>query len=427
VKQRDIYNISGLPPEVIAVTFAKTSRSPESFRDIANGLTAEGASKFHERWVVGYGHSSVAEAAVLHIAIENVSMAAAKALEDNRLASYTEKSTRYQVYDTDAYLVPDEILGTKDEKVFRIFVELLFKSYNEWHSRLKELFLSQGETDRSATSKACDAIRGILPIGTLTNLGMTINARSLCHTIKKLKGSTLSELRNIAEDLEAVGKEQVPTLMRHMEPYSYGWELDALLGETTNVLENTFSMELASLGHAFTTTFPEWKAWDPIPDFLEKSHADVRISYPFTTYRDLQRHRMCHHSVMIPSTSSFCIPRGIKLLGIEEEYYRLLCKCSILTRRLNSNGRPVVYHLPMHIRVFHNIHCNLRELLHIFILRTRPNGDPEYVDLVKGIEKEFMGSLPSSELRTFIEKLLTESRNVRQAKNQEIRVTTQGT
>jgi hypothetical protein len=37
MKERDIYllNPKELSPEVIAVAFAKTSRSPESFRDIA--------------------------------------------------------------------------------------------------------------------------------------------------------------------------------------------------------------------------------------------------------------------------------------------------------------------------------------------------------------------------------------------------------
>ena len=73
-RQRDVYLLSpkALSPETIAVTFAKTSRSGESFREIALELTDEKSAKFHERWVVGYGHASVAEHAVLHLAVENV-------------------------------------------------------------------------------------------------------------------------------------------------------------------------------------------------------------------------------------------------------------------------------------------------------------------------------------------------------------------
>ena len=36
-----------LTPETIAVTFAKTSRSPESFKVIANDLTAKKSAEFH--------------------------------------------------------------------------------------------------------------------------------------------------------------------------------------------------------------------------------------------------------------------------------------------------------------------------------------------------------------------------------------------
>ena len=76
-----------LSPEVIAVTFAKTSRSPLSFQEIADELSDESSAEFHEKWVVGYGHASVAEHAVLHIAIENISRMAIECIESNRLAS----------------------------------------------------------------------------------------------------------------------------------------------------------------------------------------------------------------------------------------------------------------------------------------------------------------------------------------------------
>ncbi|MEK7806597.1 MAG: FAD-dependent thymidylate synthase, partial [Chloroflexota bacterium] len=86
-----------LTEEQIAVVFAMTSRRPEPFDEIARQVTQEKAADFHERWVLGYGHASVAEHAVLHLAVENVSRLACDTLEDNRLASYTEKSSRYQV------------------------------------------------------------------------------------------------------------------------------------------------------------------------------------------------------------------------------------------------------------------------------------------------------------------------------------------
>jgi len=103
---RRIYPLENLPPEIKAVTFAKCSRSPLPFDEIAKELTEEKSSQFHEKWVLGFGHSSIAEHAVLSLAIENVSILATKAIEDTRLASFTEKSTRYQIFEKDRFYRP---------------------------------------------------------------------------------------------------------------------------------------------------------------------------------------------------------------------------------------------------------------------------------------------------------------------------------
>ena len=120
-----------IPPETIAVTFAKTSRSPQSFREIAAGLTDEKSAKFHEKWVVGYGHASVAEHAVLHVAVENISRLAVEVLESNRLASYTEKSTRYQKWDADAFHIPVELDGNPLREKFIQTCRMLFETYRQ--------------------------------------------------------------------------------------------------------------------------------------------------------------------------------------------------------------------------------------------------------------------------------------------------------
>src|SRR3990172_4981726 len=76
---KDIYTVSNLPEEVIAVIFAYVSRSPKGFRENIGvvikeeELGQERATKFHEKWVLHYGHASVAEHATVHIGIENVS------------------------------------------------------------------------------------------------------------------------------------------------------------------------------------------------------------------------------------------------------------------------------------------------------------------------------------------------------------------
>ncbi len=69
-----------LSEEQIAVAFAMTSRRPEPFDEIAEQVSQEKAADFHERWVLGYGHASVAEHAVVHLAVENVSRLACDTL-----------------------------------------------------------------------------------------------------------------------------------------------------------------------------------------------------------------------------------------------------------------------------------------------------------------------------------------------------------
>src|SRR4026209_229222 len=141
--ERDIYLLSprALSPETIAVAFAKTSRAPESFREIAAELSDEKSAQFHEKWVVGYGHASVAEHAVLHIAFENVSRLAIESIESNRLASYTEKSTRYQKWDSDDFTVPLELMDHPLHADFVETVRLLFKAYADSLGPVRNLIL----------------------------------------------------------------------------------------------------------------------------------------------------------------------------------------------------------------------------------------------------------------------------------------------
>src|SRR5262249_36282082 len=94
----------------------------------ALALATDKARAFHEKWVVGYGHASVAEHAVNHLALENVSIVASKVIEDLRLGSYTEKSTRYVVFDKTSFVEPPELTG-EAQKTYRAIGEQLFSAY----------------------------------------------------------------------------------------------------------------------------------------------------------------------------------------------------------------------------------------------------------------------------------------------------------
>lgn len=241
--KRDIYLLSprALSPETIAVAFAKTSRSPESFRDIAAELSDEASAKFHEKWVVGYGHASVAEHAVLHIAFENVSRIAIESIESNRLASYTEKSTRYQKWGQDDFTIPPELDNHPLRAEYVDTIRLLFKAYADSLTPARTLILDRFPRrenekdeawDRRIRSKYVDVCRFLLPAAALANVGMTANARVIENTIRKMLSHELAEVREIGATVKEVSKAETPTLVKYADVVPYLVETSKAIGES---------------------------------------------------------------------------------------------------------------------------------------------------------------------------------------------------
>jgi thymidylate synthase ThyX len=249
----DVFALSGLPEEVIAVLFAYYSRSRDDLRtnlsrlladqelDVESGgaparpalhLATEKARAFHEKWVVGYGHASVAEHAVVHLAIENVSIVASKVIEDLRLGSFTEKSTRYVIFDQKSYVeprgLPPEIAAR-----YRAMVEALFTAYLDLMPKVTEALrariprkdgVSEAAHANAIRTQACDLLRGLLPAGTRTNIGLTANARALELLLTKMLSHPLGEVRQLARSMHAAALHVAPTLVKYAaeSPYRQG-------------------------------------------------------------------------------------------------------------------------------------------------------------------------------------------------------------
>src|SRR5207249_10237650 len=84
----------------------------------------------------------------------------------------------------------------------------------------------EGETDRawkSATrAKALDLLRGLLPAGTLTNLGLFGNGRAFEYLITKMAGHELPECRRLATDLHRELSLVIPSFVRRALDDRYG-------------------------------------------------------------------------------------------------------------------------------------------------------------------------------------------------------------
>ncbi len=266
---RSVYALQNLPEEVVAYLFARYSRSRLSLRDdLRNMIEAEDlgaligtstpdtpgrdigplqerARAFAEKYVLGYGHNSVAEHGVVHLALEDVSIVASKLVEDARLASYTEKSTRYVAFDAGKMHTPEAL--TKHPALlteYRETIGALLEAYTGW----TEDFVAQIKTrtpktdkqtergyDAASRATAFDLLRALLPAATHTNIGLTLNARALEHLITKLLSQPLAEGRLLGERIKEEAQHVVPTLLKYADPNAYRAEtadaIDALAHE----------------------------------------------------------------------------------------------------------------------------------------------------------------------------------------------------
>src|SRR5690348_3159713 len=255
---RPVFALRNLPEVVKGALFSRYSRTEKSLRRVlldefinepdsgfdriaaapAPGdddmVAVRRAEEFYERVLVGYGDDSVAELAGAHVAVEQVSILAAKAVEDSRIGvSPLEKSTRYVRFDRPG---PDGRFlyhrgPEMDHPGYEPAADALFATY----SRLVEPVTlairdrfpqEQGETDRawkSATrAKALDLLRGLLPAGTLTNLGLFGNGRAFEYLITKLAASELPECQRLAVDLHRELAQVIPSFVKRAIDEKYG-------------------------------------------------------------------------------------------------------------------------------------------------------------------------------------------------------------
>ena len=417
-----------LSEEQIAVAFAMTSRRPEPFDEIARQVSEEKAADFHERWVLGYGHASVAEHAVVHLAVENVSRLACDGLEDNRLASYTEKSSRYQVMDSGYFHVPSELEGhpaLRDEYVASC--RLLFDIYQ----RLIEdclAYLRGVHSQRARESDAAyhmrvrriatDGCRSVLPASTLTNVGVTANARTLEHAISKLMSSDLVEERELGEEVREQGRSITPTLIKYADVVEYfrrlpgrrrelgdwagtggegnhpssevrlvHWDTQAEEKLTAAFLYGSTGMEYPDVWQRTQEMTPEERLriidsflegrgpHDAPPRELELVDYTFEILLDYGAFREFRRHRMqtyipqpltVRHGVRVPSVIAESGLEGLFAEATEE------------AERTFHRMREVVSPEVAQYVVTHAHNCrvlsrlNLRECYHLFKLRTSP-------------------------------------------------------
>ena len=452
---RPVFALRNLPEEVVAVLFAYYSRSRETLRanllkllregdlDLAGGTppaepddeglaaAREKARQFHEKWVVGYGHASVAEHAVAHLALEDVSILASKVVEDMRLAAYTEKSTRYVVFEKEHYYRPAAVMASPLAPRYRDAAEWLLETYSRLSPEVTRRIMAErppapGQSPKghevACRAQACDILRYLLPTATLTNIGMTINGRALEHLLTKMLSHPLPEVRDLATAMKTEAQHVIPTLIKYAAPNAYMQEtpkaVAALASEVAGQAEpaRTSGVRLvrapedaeAHLAAAILYTASRlpyeqlleevWhRPWEVreriITEYLARRgphdaplRALEHLTYTFEVlvdfgaYRDLQRHRMAMQ-LRQPLTPEhgYEMPGEVERHGFAAAFREGLARAAEAYATLAPQfPEEAAYVLPLATRVRVLFTWNLRELHHFITLRSGKQGHPAY-------------------------------------------------
>ncbi len=191
------------------------------------------AQNFYDRILDGYGDDSIGELGGAHLAIENISMLAAKAVEDSRLGgSPLEKSTRYIYFDQKVkgeYLFYREpiLMTSAYRSLYVNTCNMLFDTYAKLIPPLTAFmearFVREAETSKTAyaaalRAKVLDCLRGLLPAATLTNMGFYGNGRFFEYLIHKMHCHNLAELQELAKYSYEELYKVIPSFIRRAEP-----------------------------------------------------------------------------------------------------------------------------------------------------------------------------------------------------------------
>ncbi|GAB4377605.1 MAG: hypothetical protein Kow0042_25590 [Calditrichia bacterium] len=415
---------NNLTPETLSAAYARISRNPKpvnELREIAR-QEVDRARKSNQNIIFGLGHSSVAEHAVFNFDIIDVSRLAVETIEHFRLASYTEKSQRYILFEDD-FIIPEEL---KNSPLLESYIQLIREQNSAYHRiyhRLRPYFFekfSEAAKDIKNHSRldglAKEDARYVISLATYTQLGMTVNARSLEHMISRCSAHPLAEVKEYARNLYNVTRNLAPSLIKYVEPTPYlsdknrhlqefihqHFEFDTapaqskeaevqLIDYPENLDEKIlaavlFHNQFASYSEAvnkicslskvekrefFKKIFQDINPWDSVLREFEFAHLTFQLIVSASNYGQLKRHRMVH---IIPQNYNLdlgvVLPESISETHQESTFVEIIEKTNELYNTIQKTQPYAASYLLTNAhrrRVLLKI--NLRELYHFSRLR----------------------------------------------------------
>lgn len=441
--------------------FAADTVAPTSTGTETDGGRAE---KLYQKVFVEYGDDSVAQLGGAHIACEGVSNVLTKLIEWGRLASYLEQSTRYIPYDTQRdgqflYYQDPEIVTSEIGSEYVAGLDSMFEGYSSLLERLPE-FLSgiypqdAGVPDRayraSLKAKALDALRGLLPAATQSNLGIYTTGQGYEALIMRLQSHPLPEARWYAAQILTELRKVIPSFLHRVDLPERGLEWSAYQEERstemgtlaarmfdgrvdvvnssgvsgTSVHLTDFDPQaevkmiaamLSPYTHMSDQTLESEVQVMSLDERMQIVNAYVgdrknrrhkpgrgleRVNYRFDVvadygaFRDLQRHRMLTIEWQKLTTAhGYTIPTDVVSAGMADEYAAVM-ETSAHLHGLVASLFPskAAYPVALGYKIRFTMNMNAREAMHMVELRSAPQGHASYREVAQQMHREIEGT-----------------------------------
>jgi thymidylate synthase ThyX len=415
--EKRIIIVDDVPPEANAMLQALYSRSPRSVTEHLKQVEKIGPEKFMKNYYVGYGHKSIGDCGTTTIFVENVSMLAAKAIQDWPLYNGQEASTRYLDFTEQPVLnfLPQADGAHKEfSEMQKEWISFYKNMIDELTIIFKQRFPkseseSQNVYEKAIKARAFDVARGFLPAGSTTYVAWHTNIRQAHDHLKNLRHHPLQEVRILAEEIlqnlqtkykssflhkkyeteEKYLEESCSKLSYYQRNGNMPLELKHILsrGDKKNNFnnfswENRLDLEILNM-EEFR------KLLENRPPKSELHHrfrqfGDILFTFPldFGSYRDLQRHR----------SSVQNMPLLTHALGFEEWYLEQLPqnllqsakdmlkkqkdKVEMLAEKNKYDDVSIQYFIPMGYKVSVHMSCSLPSAVYIAELRSSDTVHP---------------------------------------------------
>jgi thymidylate synthase ThyX len=458
-----VFALVNLPEVVKGALFARYSRSAKSLRrlfldefvgeldttgdetvDATIGLAR--AESLYDRVFFEYGDDSVAQLGGVHLACEQASNLLTKVLEWGRLMSYLEQSTRYIPYDERLggryrYHRDPEVLGSHLGARYVGDMDQLFDTYSALALDMQEHFRdrhpkSESDSDfvyrQAIRAKAFDAVRGILPAASLSNVGIYASGQAFETLLLRMRSHPLPEARQYADLMLVELRKVVPSFLKRVDLPDRGVASSEYLRSNRDAMEAiTYEMLSGDAVDGPTDPGVELVDFDPegelkvvaamlypytglaestliervrtmsVEDRLAVMRAYVgdrtnrrhkpgraleRTDYRFDVvsdygaFRDLQRHRlMTIEWQELTPAHGFTRPASIDEAGetgrFDDAMERSAALWSALAERFPERAS---YAVSLAYRIRYAMQFNAREAMHLIELRTSIQGHPSY-------------------------------------------------